>query len=136
MVDTLLTNPKTFKFAGIGLVILFLIGILIIILNRTNPVTGTLYFEVGSQAVATIPIGSGWNVTKISRASLNSPANQGAGLKSLKVSRSREQAGWVEYHAVDLNNNPFNNTLAPSSPVAFTGGMTVRYEPLDSGSNN
>ena len=33
MVDTLLTNPKTYKFAGVGLGILFLIGILIIILN-------------------------------------------------------------------------------------------------------
>ena len=36
MVDTLLTNPKTFKFPGIGLVILFLIGILIIIFKSNQ----------------------------------------------------------------------------------------------------
>ncbi|MBU2483245.1 MAG: hypothetical protein KJ760_19345 [Proteobacteria bacterium] len=95
-----------------------------------NPVTGTLVFEIGTTHIADIPIGTGWNVSKISRGTLQ--AYSSLGLKSLKAQKSKEQLGCVDYSAIDMNGNPYRGTLMPESTTPFAGGMTVRYEPLES----
>jgi len=127
--DPLFNRPITYKFMGIGLGFLALIGIVVVILNRTSPVTGTLVFEAGSANIADISIGSGWNVTRIRRSTLQ--AYPSLGLKSLRARKSKEQLGCVDYEAVDINGNRLPGTLMPDQTTGFTGGMTIRYEPVD-----
>jgi hypothetical protein len=126
--DTVWTRPVTYKVLGITLLALIIAIIIIIVLNRNNPVTGTLVFEVGETHIADISIGTGWNISRISRRTLQ--AYSSLGLKSLRAQKSREQLGCVDYSAVDTNGNPYSGTLMPESPTSFAGGMTVRYEPL------
>jgi len=126
--DTLWTRPITYKVLGITLLALIIVGIIAIALNRNNPVTGTLVFEIGTTHIADIPIGTGWNISKISRRTLQ--AYSSLGLKSLKVQKSKEQLGCIDYSAVDMNGNPYSGTLMPESTTPFAGGMTIRYDPL------
>lgn len=128
--DTLWTRPITYKVLSIALVLAAIVGVITTALRRNNPVTGTLVFEIGTTHIADIPIGTGWNVSKISRRTLQ--AYSSLGLKSLKVNKSREQLGCVDYYAVDMNGYPYNGTLMPETTTQFAGGMTIRYEPLES----
>lgn len=124
--DNLASDPDVPKIIGIILGVLLLAVIIIIILNRTHPVTGSLIFELGTAEVAEVPISSGWNVTTRKRSTLDPQL----GLKLLKARRSRSNLGAVEYFAVDNSNNKYNDELFPNNPRQFTGGMTIRYEPL------
>ena len=128
--DTLWTRPLTYKVLGIILLMFIIACIIVTALNRNNPVTGTLVFEIGDTHIADIPIGTGWNVTKVSRRTLQ--AYPSLGLKSLKAYKSKEQLGCVDYSAIDMNRNPYSGTLMPESTTPFAGGITVRYEPLES----
>jgi hypothetical protein len=128
--DTLWTRPLTYNTMGILMVLVLIVGIITTAVRRNNPVTGTLVFEVGTTHIADIQIGTGWNVSTISRRTLQ--AYSTLGLKSLKVNKSKEQLGCVDYYAVDMNGNPYSGTLMPESTTPFAGGMTVRYEPLES----
>ena len=128
--DTLWTRPITYKVMGVILLMIIVASIIVIALNRNNPVTGTFVFEIGTTHIADIPLGTGWNVSKISRRTLY--AYSSLGLKSLKVEKSKEQLGCVDYSAVDMNGNPYSGTLMPESTTPFAGGMTVRFEPLES----
>jgi len=128
--DTLFTRPITYKVLGIAALLAAIIAIVLVALNRNNPVTGTLVFEIGTTHIADIPIGTGWNVSKISRGTLQ--AYSSLGLRSLKAYKSKEQLGCIDYQAVDMNGASYNGTLMPESATPFTGGMTVRYEPLES----
>lgn len=126
--DGIWNRPATYKALAIALLILIIIIIIIIALKRNNPVTGTLVFEVGTTHIADIQIGTGWNVSKIARGTLQ--AYSSLGLKSLKAKKSKEQFGCVDYYAVDMNGASYEGTLMPKSPTPFAGGMMVRYEPL------
>jgi len=128
--DTLFTRPLTYKVLGIAALLAVIIAIVLVALNRNNPITGTLVFEIGTTHIADIPIGTGWNVSKISRRTLQ--AYSSLGLKSLKAKKSKEQLGCIDYSATDMNGNPYSGTLMPESTTPFAGGMTVRYEPLES----
>jgi hypothetical protein len=128
--DTLWRRPLTYKILGVFLLMAVIVGIIITALNRTNPVTGTLVFEIGTTHIADIPIGTGWNVSKISHRTLQ--AYSSLGLRSLRAQKSKEQLGCVDYSAVDMNGNPYSGTLMPESTTPFAGGMTVRYDPLES----
>ena len=128
--DTLFTRPITYKVLGIAALLAVIIAIVLVALNRNNPVTGTLVFEIGTTPIADILIGTGWNVSKISRRTLQ--AYSSLGLRSLRAQKSKEQLGCVDYSAVDMNGSSYSGTLMPESPTPFTGGMTVRYDPLES----
>jgi hypothetical protein len=109
----------------IGLVLL---GIVILIYNRTNPVTGGLVFEVGSTPIASFPLGSGWRTTNIPRGVLK--ADPTLMLRSLKAWKSSSQTGSIDFEAVDQNGNAYNGTLGDGEIFNYTGGMTIRYESL------
>jgi hypothetical protein len=128
--DTVWTRPITYKVLGIILLALIIAGIILIALNRNNPVKGTLVFELGGKEIESVPISTSWNVKKFKRSILNA-AYPSLGLKSLKVYNSKEQSGCVEYKAVETSGNQYTDILMPGNPGEFASGMTVRYEPLD-----
>lgn len=126
--DTVFTSPATYRVLAILAVLAAIIAIVLVIINRKNPVRGTLHFELGTANIASFELGSGWNTTRIGRKAL--AVAEGLGLRSLKAHNSRNTPGAIEYQAIGLDGTRYGDELTNNAPRDFTGGISVRYESL------